>query len=694
MEGPLSSRSEDGVLRSPRADVRPASEDPSAGRRDAEYWLSVAVGFGIPFLLLFTLAVEAGGYELVLRSQVGIIVWWILLLGLAAGLLPAMKPTRAGLVAIIAFGALVGLTALAALTWTDSAERSVVELSRSVTIFGAFLLMLLVQGRAGLRRTLAAVGATAAVVAAIALADRFDPGLLPFGSSVPLPENYPVARLNWPIEYWNGLAALMAIGIGPLLWLAGSARHVASRSAAAGAIPLVALATYMTASRGGAASAALAILILLLLFPERLKLILVSILPGLGTLALVVAVNARPEVRDLIPGELAASQGTQMVWICLAVFAAVAGLQALLTGLIGRGSLVVPTVSRRLTAFVGATFAVALLVVVIAGLTSGFFSDRWDDFKEPAGSQSNVSRLASISSGERYLYWDAALEAAKSEKLTGIGPGTYEFWWAQEGEGQFARDAHNLYLESLAEMGPLGMLLVMLLIFGPIAYGIGLSFTRRTLEERAAIAAATAGMAGFALGAGIDWSWEQTVLPVAFFALAAGVLALSAGRSGSGLSPSEVPDGSPPAGAPLAPWARALAAVGAMLAIVVLFIPMAGTSAFESSQEKYREGDVEGALAEAETSSSLQPWAASPRIQEAQLLALLGREQEAVATARDAVDKEDGNWRNWLVLSQLLVDSPDRSAAALQRARALNPRSAYLRSLNPQPEAESAGGTN
>jgi hypothetical protein len=668
--------------------------DPSPNSRTPDHWISVAVGFGIPFLLILTLALEAGGYDLVLRSQIGIIVWWVLLLGLVAGLLPTMKPTRAGLVAVVAFGGMVALTAVASLTWSDSAERSVVELSRTVTIFGAFLLILLIQGRAGLERTLAAVGAAAGMVAVVALADRFDPGLLLFGSSEPLPDNYPVSRLNWPIEYWNGLAAMMAIGIGPLLWIASSAVTAVGRSAAAGAIPLVALATYMTASRGGTASAALVLLVLLTLFPERLKLLLVSIVPGIGAIVLVLAVNARPEVRDLIPGELAASHGTEMIWICLAVFGAVAGLHALVTALLGRGSLRIPTVHRRFTGVVGAAFGCAVLVAVIAGLASGFFSDGWAEFKEPAGDQANVSRLASISSGERYLYWDAAMNAVKSEKLTGIGPGTFEFWWAKEGEGQFARDAHNLYLEALTEMGPLALLLILLIVFGPIAYGVVLSITRRSVEERAAIAAATAGMAGFALGAGIEWSWEQTVLPVAFFALAASVVALPAGNHAFVADPLTKDEVGQSPVAPLRPWARALAAAGATLAIVILYVPMAGTSAYEVSQEKYREGDVEGALAEAERSSDLQPWAASPRIQQAQLLALLGRPQEAIASAREAVDREAGNWRNWLVLSQLLVDSPDRSAVALERARKLNPRSAYLRGLGQPPKPQSSEDPN
>jgi hypothetical protein len=66
-------------------------------------------------------------------------------------------------------------------------------------------------------------------------------------------------------------------------------------------------------------------------------------------------------------------------------------------------------------------------------------------------------------------------------------------------------------------------------------------------------------------------------------------------------------------------------------------------------------------------------------IQQAQVLDLAGRDNEAVAAARQAVQKERGNWRNWLVLSQALADlSPARAKIAVDRALTLNPRSPYL----------------
>ena len=40
------------------------------------------------------LAINGGGYDLIVRSQVAIVVWWIVLIGAAWGLFPAVRWTR------------------------------------------------------------------------------------------------------------------------------------------------------------------------------------------------------------------------------------------------------------------------------------------------------------------------------------------------------------------------------------------------------------------------------------------------------------------------------------------------------------------------------------------------------------------------------------------------------------------------
>ena len=65
-------------------------------------------------------------------------------------------------------------------------------------------------------------------------------------------------RLSYPLNYWNALAALVAIGVPLVLQLATGARLVLTRAAAAAALPAMMLVLFFTLSRGGIAAAAIA----------------------------------------------------------------------------------------------------------------------------------------------------------------------------------------------------------------------------------------------------------------------------------------------------------------------------------------------------------------------------------------------------------------------------------------------------
>ena len=55
--------------------------------------------------------------------------------------------------------------------------------------------------------------------------------------------------------------------------------------------------------------------------------------------------------------------------------------------------------------------------------------------------------VAATSSGNRR--WTPT----RPTRWKGIGPGTFEFWWSRNGiyPGGFVRDAHSLYMETLAK---------------------------------------------------------------------------------------------------------------------------------------------------------------------------------------------------------------------------------------------------
>ncbi len=55
---------------------------------------------GVPFLLVVYLALKGGGYDEVIYEEVGVAVWWVVMLGALVGVLPRARIGRAGWLAL------------------------------------------------------------------------------------------------------------------------------------------------------------------------------------------------------------------------------------------------------------------------------------------------------------------------------------------------------------------------------------------------------------------------------------------------------------------------------------------------------------------------------------------------------------------------------------------------------------------
>jgi hypothetical protein len=627
--------------------------------------LSGLGGYVVPFLLVLYLGLESGGYDLITRSQVGIVCWWAILIGVAAGIWPAIRVTRIGWLVLGLLGALTVWTVLA-LLWTQSSERTVIEVSRAITLSGFLLLLLVTQGKEGLRRSVSAVGAAVAIVAAVALLSRYQPGW--FDVAV-LPDNYPKARLNFPIGYWNGLAALLAMGSVSLLWIASFGRSLIGRSLAAASLALMVLAIYLTASRGGLVELAAALTVLLVFSPGRVRILLASILPAIGTAALLLLLAQRPELRDNLVDSFG-SQGTEMMWFTLVIFVLIAGINYLL-GKVLEGRLQRLEFSREVTKRIGFGFLAVLVVAVVVAVASGFVTDTFNDFKRPVGPETaTVERLGSVNSGERYEQWVSAFDAGKTEPLGGIGPGAYEFWWSREGDDtSFVRDAHSFYLEGFAEIGIPGLLLTLALVLVPIAIALVSGSRSSDRERRSLFIAAAAGMTAFAVAAGIDWAWETTVLVAAFLTFVAAIAGPDAETRRGRLHAQTFR-------LPLSTTQRSAVLAVSVAAIVVIAVPAYGTHLVESSQSSYRQGDVSGAIDKASRARDVMPWASTADIQLALLKLGQGQIDEAREVALDGTKDDPYNWRTWLVLAQVedRAGDADGAADALEKVSELNQR--------------------
>src|SRR5215213_3472757 len=116
-----------------------------------------AVTWVLCFGLVAFLGIEGGGFDALVQGQVGIGIWWVLLVGVLVGALPRVGPSRLALIALGLFAAFAAWTALS-LIWTESSERTVVDLARVLTYLGIFALVLFVKAPREPQRLVAAVG--------------------------------------------------------------------------------------------------------------------------------------------------------------------------------------------------------------------------------------------------------------------------------------------------------------------------------------------------------------------------------------------------------------------------------------------------------------------------------------------------------------------------------------------------------
>jgi O-antigen ligase len=143
--------------------------------------------------------------------------------------------------------------------------------------------------------------------------------------------------------------------------------------------------------------------------------------------------------------------------------------------------------SPAFTALLAGAAAVALGAAVLATAQHGL-----------------VSQLA----GEnRPRYWHVAWREYTENRILGSGAGTFdEYWLRYRTVSAFARDAHSLYLETLAELGPVGLALLLL------ALGLPLLALRHGRDPLRATAAA--GYVAYLIHAGLDWDWELPAVTI------------------------------------------------------------------------------------------------------------------------------------------------------------------------------------
>jgi O-Antigen ligase len=595
------------------------------------------------------LAFADGGYSQDLVAGATIGLWVLVALGIVTGVLPRSNVPRAALAAGGCLAALSALTVIS-MVWADDPGRAFVAFVRVDGYLGLFALVVLAARRTGARVWLIGLATGLTVVTAAGLGTRFDPSLFGGGDralNAALPATS--GLLSYPIGYWNGLAACVAIDVALLAWLGAHATSRLGRACAVGLIPLPVLALYLTASRGGLVAAVAGGLGLIALERARATLLAGAALGGVGGGLLIALAHARPDFLDGLANSAARDQGLVMGIATLGCVIAVAVARYALDGPIAR--LRLPAVRPRLTAVV----LVAAAAIALVALNPVADVNRFANPANPAASGSPGQRdLFSASGSGRSQYWEAAIDAFASDPITGVGAGNYTLYWNAHPE--IARpllNAHSLYLETLAELGILGLALVVG-FFAAAAFG---AWGTATESHGGEIAAATGILAAGAVSAGLDWTWQ---LPAAFAPVVVAAALLTGHASPARASTPETTHRWSRGRIGIAVAAVAIAWASIWAAGVVLFTDLK----LDASRAAAARGDLDRAATDARQAASAQPWSPEPRIQLALVEELGGDLRAARSAAGQAIDRAGGDWRGWAIAAR--VDAR-RGAAADSR---------------------------
>ena len=575
-----------------------------------------------------------------------------------------------------ATGLIAGLAFLSALSslWSGSAELSVIEADRCLAYLGFFLAAFLIAQTAERRQRFGeGLAIAVTLVALLGLGSRLLPHVLEVGDSL---GSGP--RLRYPLGYWNANGEICAIAIALLLWMSRRAASATLRWISVAAIPAVLLTLYFTYSRGGLLTLLVAAGCLLVLSSDRLWLLATLAIGALGVVPAVLAVQSRSSLANNVASQTSVDQGTTVLLILFGGIALSLALFAALRRSEERGGRRTwravamsrnPTLLRRI-ALVGAVLAIGGAIAV--------GGRAWHQFSSPDIQFPNqpAEHFGQFSGAGRHDFWRVAIEAFTEKPVLGIGAGTYRFAWDQHRSIDIpVLNAHSLYLESFAELGAVGGVLVLALV-GTLLW-IGFSAWRAAQHpERDRYAALFAAMLAFAVGAAFDWFWEIAGLGAIFFVAAGALVAVRCAQLG----------GAPVAGRRKTPEGRnyGLAVAGLLLAwlsALALIGPLLVERELAASRSAASSGNLASAVGNANTARTIEPWAASPYVQLGLLANLQGEYGTAEERLSQAIERENRNWELYYLRAKIERKAGNTvgAAADLRRARQLNPMQSCLR---------------
>ncbi len=609
----------------------------------------VVAGAGI---LIGGLAAADGGYFAGSWSWSALALVWALAMIFALG-----RPVGPGKRELFFGMAAIAVPAFAFLSsvWSQ-ASNALLDGQRDLVYALVVVTALVAVRRAALWQLLAGVQLAIVTISAYSLAQRLFPERL--GRFDPTA----VYRLTGPIGYWNGLGVCAAMGLLIGLGLALRSDHLGSRALSAGSLVVLAPTLYFTFSRGGSIALGVGLLFVVALDPRRLQFIAGSLLLAPApVLCVYVASRSNALTRQNARLATATHDGHRLA-LAVGLLALASALVAAALGLLERRW--APRRDFRL-AFAGTVALIAVLAVVLVFVQYGgpttLVHKAYDAFRAPPAHVNGDlnKRLFSFSGNGRADLWHSAWRDYVHHPAVGSGARSYERWWNQHrSTGLDVRDAHNLYLETLAELGPLGLLLVLTIVVLPLAAAV-------RARGHPLVPAVAGAFFAWAIHAAVDWDWELAAVTSA--ALLCGcALLIAARREERTWEPST--------------HTRVALVSGLVILGGFAIVALVGNTAVSRADSAAAAGKWQRSADEARKATHWMGWSAEPSRLLGEAEIALRRPADARVALRKSLEKDDGNWVTWFDLAQASKGSERKSALA--EARRLNPLDPDLRSFS------------
>jgi hypothetical protein len=509
-----------------------------------------------------------------------------------------------------------------------------------------------------------------------------------------------LGRLIEPLDYWNAVGLMAALGIPACLW-AGTRPEGArwSKALAPPAIAVLIAALMLSYSRGALIVAVIGAAVWLAVVPLRLRGALVL---GLGAAGgAVISAWALPSHNlsaDYVPLAQRISSGRWLGLVVLLVLMACCAASWVAADRMERVVLSPPVRRRVILALLGLVAllpvgGIAALAVSHRGLT-GQVSHIWSSLTNThGGTGDQPGRLVQLSNSRPH-YWSEGFTVAGHHLV--VGSGALGFATANlrySADFQPVGHAHSFFVETLADLGLLGLAVTLVLL---VAWAIAAARPLRAPPESGSrpewigMVTLACVVLVFGLHSLIDWTWFIPSLAVIALACAGWLAGRGPLTSAVGWAPARRRLASSP-----------LLGMGVMFTVAVTVFaawaiaqPMRAADADSSAVSALIRGDAGAALTDARTAATANPVSVEPLFLLSRIYAAERNPGLARSELVKAVTTQPSNPATWSELGRYDLDHHQTTAAVveLQQAHTLHPASGSIATALQQARAQPPAG--